>query len=754
MTHSADLAFLELARERELVPEKRLQEAMLAAERDRVPLERVLIQSGLLRPSVCEHLLQLRNRRALLCQSCGGYTYILSSQEGDIFCEHCGRLLRLSDRVAPDATPLPPARSGPISRSAPRRPPPRRPPPAPTRGPGPAPLRVPTARQARPSDEGETGSAMRPRRRASVPPPRPGPRPMPAAGQTEVFLTRMIGRLEDADDPLVERLIESAGAALARTVEERYLGGLEQRIAEEVTGRVVEVFTRGEVQLPRVTQVAVDHALDQVGLVVDGLREELHEAVVRRESQQNAEFDTLRGELDDLRGALGSEEVRLDAIAQERLQAMIAARLQGPLPESLQAGLEQRAEQAVDAALSQQLQSMGLAPAGGEPWRAKLAREVLDALRVELTEHGLNALPPRITEEVVAHAEAVAERSDTASDIGHVSGAVNEEQVQQAAARTLETLWEHLEQHGVAGFPERVVRDLGDRDALTAHVLESIWGHLEEHGLAGFPERIQADVASAASGGAPTGEAADAVANVLASIWGHLEEHGLEGFPDRVRDEARQISAEAAAELEARLTRIEERLGLDERTQEGLGERVARIEARLAAGGASDADYASEEFMEQVVNLAMERVTEADTDRRVTLLSGQIWPRIRAQLDEQLQGWEPTGWTDALRELAQAAVDEVVGGLDLQGLPDRVARYAVDQVRGRGHESAEAERAAEEAVQRAVANLDYETLAQRVAIEATRPLMQAIDGRLAGLPQQVIEQTTERVLAELQTRPD
>ena len=47
-----------------------------------------------------------------------------------------------------------------------------------------------------------------------------------------------------------------------------------------------------------------------------------------------------------------------------------------------------------------------------------------------------------------------------------------------------------------------------------------------------------------------------------------------------------------------------------------------------------------------------------------------------------------------------------------------------------------------------------ETLAQRVAIEATRPLMQAIDGRLAGLPQQVIEQTTERVLAELQTRPD
>ena len=147
-------------------------------------------------------------------------------------------------------------------------------------------------------------------------------------------------------------------------------------------------------------------------------------------------------------------------------------------------------------------------------------------------------------------------------------------------------------------------------------------------------------------------------------------------------------------------------------------------------------------------------LTEADTDRRVTLLSGQIWPRIRAQLDEQLQGWEPTGWTDALRELAQAAVDEVVGGLDLQGLPDRVARYAVDQVRGRGHESAEAERAAEEAVQRAVANLDYETLAQRVAIEATRPLMQAIDGRLAGLPQQVIEQTTERVLAELQTRPD
>lgn len=755
MTHSsADLAFFELARERELVPEKRLQEAMVAAERDRVPLERVLIQSGLLNASVCEHLLQLRNRRAMLCQSCGGYTYVLSAQDGDVYCEHCGRLLRMTERSPQDVTPTPPpaARAPTVSRAMSRRPPPRRTggaqrsmPPAPLRGHAPP-----------PREERETASrAMRPRR---VPPPRPTGRAPFAAGSanTEKFLKRMIGRLEDADDPLVERLIESAGAALARTVEERYLGGLEQRIAEEVTGRVVEVFTRGEVQLPRVTQVAVEHALEQVQLMLDGLREEWSQVDTQRESQHRADVDALQAEIDDLRGALGSEEVRLDTLAQDRLQELIVARLQGPLPEALESGMRERAQDAVNAALSEQLQSMGLTPASGLPWRSSLAREVLDVLRGELAEHGLNALPARVTEEVVAHAEAVAERSDTASDIGEVSAAADEERIQQTAARTLEALWEHLEEHGAAGLPAKVFEEVGDRDALTAYVLESIWSHLEEHGLAGFPERIQSDVATVGGGGGadPGAEGAggDVLANVLASLWAHLEEHGLGGFPERVRDDARQVSQETTAGLEERLTRIETQLGLGDDGQ-SLEGRIARIEARLTASAGDPEELASEEFMEQVVNLALERVTEADTEQRVTLLSGQIWPRIRAQLDEQLQGWEPTGWTDALRDLAQAAVDEVIGGLDLPGLPERVARYAVEQVRGHGHESEEAALAAEEAVERAVNNLDYEALAQRVAMEATRPLMQAIDGRLAGLPQQVIEQTTERVLAELQQAP-
>jgi len=752
MTHSsADLAFFELARERELVPEKRLQEAMVAAERDRVPLERVLIQSGLLNASVCEHLLQLRNRRAMLCQSCGGYTYVLSAQDGDVYCEHCGRLLRMTERSPQDVTPTPPpaARAPTVSRAMSRRPPPRRTG-NPKRSVPPAPLRG----QARPPrEEHETASrAMRPRR---VPPPRPAGRAQFGAGaaNTEKFLKRMIGRLEDADDPLVERLIESAGAALARTVEERYLGGLEQRIADEVTGRVVEVFTRGEVQLPRVTQVAVEHALEQVQLMLDGLREEWSQVDTQRESQHRADVDALQSEIDDLRGALGSEEVRLDTLAQERLQELITARLQGPLPESLESGLRGRAEDAVDAALNEQLQSMGLTPASGLPWRASLAREVLDTLRGELAEHGLNALPARVTEEVVAHAEAVAERSDTASDIGEVSAAADEERIQQTAARTLEALWEHLEEHGAAGLPAKVFEEVGDRDALTAYVLESIWSHLEEHGLAGFPEKIQSDVAAAVGGGgSDAGAGGDVLANVLSSLWAHLEEHGLEGFPERVQDDARRVSQETTAGLEERLARIETQLGLGDDGQ-SLEGRIARIEARLAASAGDPAEFASEEFMDQVVNLALERVTEADTEQRVTLLSGQIWPRIRAQLDEQLQGWEPTGWTDALRDLAQAAVDEVIGSLDLPGLPERAARHALEQVRGQGHESEEAAQAAEEAVERAVNNLDYEALAQRVAMEATRPLMQAIDGRLAGLPQQVIEQTTERVLAELQQAP-
>ena len=593
---------------------------------------------------------------------------------------------------------------------------------------------------------------MRPRR---VPPPRPTTRAPFAAGSanTEKFLKRMIGRLEDADDPLVERLIESAGAALARTVEERYLGGLEQRIAEEVTGRVVEVFTRGEVQLPRVTQVAVEHALEQVQLMLDGLREEWSQVDTQRESQRRADVDALQSEVDELRSALGSEEVRLDTLAQDRLQELIVARLRGPLPEALEHGMREKAENAVNAALSEQLQSMGLTPASGLPWRSSMAREVLDTLRGELAAHGLNALPARVTEEVVAHAQAVAERSDTASDIGEVSAAADEERIQQTAARTLETLWEHLEEHGAAGLPAKVFEEVGDRDALTAYVLESIWSHLEEHGLAGFPERIQSDVTAAVGGGgSDAGAGGDALANVLASLWAHLEEHGLEGFPERVQDDARRISQQTAAGLEERLARVEAQLGLEDDGQ-SLEARVARIEARMAAAGGDGDEFASEEFIDQVVNLALERVTEADTEQRVTLLSGQIWPRIRAQLDEQLRGWEPSGWTDALRDLAQAAVDEVIGGLDLPGLPERVARYAVDQVRARGHESEEAAQAAEEAVERAVNNLDYEALAQRVAMEATRPLMQAIDGRLAGLPQQVIEQTTERVLAELQQAP-
>ncbi|MEZ6187518.1 MAG: hypothetical protein R3F62_21230 [Planctomycetota bacterium] len=755
MTHSADLAFYELVRERELVPEKRLQEAMLAAERDRVPLERVLIQSGLLAASVCEHLLQLRNRRALLCQSCGGYTYVLTEQEGDVYCEHCGRLLRMAERNPLDVTPVPPSRSGPprgpATRSGRRQP--RRPPPQPMRSVPPAPLRGPTSRQAR--ETADSGHAMRPRRRgAGVPPPRPAPRPAPTPANTELFLKRMLGRLEDGDDPLVERLIESAGAALARTVEERYLSGLEQRIADEVTGRVVEVFTRGEVQLPRVTQVAVERAQEQAENLLMGLREELASGRASRDEEQHARLEDLKAEVDELRGALRSDEVRLDAAAGAELQELIAERLAGPLPEGLEQGLRAHATEAAEEALSARL---GLPAGTPETWRESLARETLDLLRAELAERGLEALPPRVTADVVAHAEAMAERSDTTSDMGRVEGELADERMQLVAARTLETLWEHLEEHGAAGLPARVLEDLTDRDGLTAHVLESIWGHLEEHGLAGFPERIQADVASVAGSGGGEGQAAgsDVAAGVLASIWGHLEEHGLAGFPERIQSDARQLGLDAVADLEARVSRVEARLGMEDVGGAGLAARVTRIEARLASGGgAGEPDFASEEFMEQVVNLALERVAEADTERRVSLLSSQIWPRIRAQLDEQLQDWEPTGWTDALRDLAQAAVDEVIGGLDLAGLPERVARYAVEQVRGRGHASEEAREAAEAAVERAVAKIDYETLAQRVALEATRPLMQAIDGRLAGLPQQVIEQTTERVLAELQTRPE
>lgn len=110
MGESANTAFYAIVYAKRLVPPDRLQKALNKAMLEGLPLEKVVVGTGLLSPQECQSILRLRSQLGRVCRDCGETTYLLPDQnEGTTPCEFCGG--RFLHPAQQQQTPGPQARA-------------------------------------------------------------------------------------------------------------------------------------------------------------------------------------------------------------------------------------------------------------------------------------------------------------------------------------------------------------------------------------------------------------------------------------------------------------------------------------------------------------------------------------------------------------------------------------------------------------------------------------------------------------------
>jgi len=606
--------------------------------------------------------------------------------------------------------------------------------------------------------------------------------------------------LDDARlEPLVERVEERVRDGAARGLEQDYLRGLPERITDEVTARVLEAVKRrlGHDELPRLTSrvaAVVEERLGE-GDLADRVAAEV-ERRVRRRAEPTA----------GLAEALADPDLldRLAELLRPRLGAPAAAG--GPRAAETEAGTAAIAEagdaavREAIAALRARLQEEELPEGLLERLDERTAERTRRAVEERLADLDLPGLPERVADEAAAlvAARPGAPAGPAAPPSGALAGLAErllalEEAVEGDELKTritghaLDSIWAHLEQTGLAGFPDRIAREVAEaapprsaEDAadaangelagrvaaveerlesldpaelptrVTGHVLESIWAHLEQTGLAGFPDRIAKEVADAA-GERPGGEPAPAAAaaegfearlSALEARLSALEAGGAAGgYSEEFVDQVQQLAEETAREAARRAAPAD----------------AAALEARVAAleagGGAAagPAGASPDELADQVVQLALEAVEERAREQDADALARRATELVVPAVEERLQGWEPSGWREEVVELVSECVSKYLTPLELDELPERARSEAIrkiellmEDLRGdlRGEAYATLRKAAED--------IDLKVLAERVAVSASAPIMQAIDRRLneldfERLPDDVVRRLVERV---------
>lgn len=112
MGETANAALFAIVYAKGLVGRDRLQAALDKATLEGMPLENVLVQTGILSRPQCEELLRVRNRLGRVCSACGGTTFLLQDEtEATASCEFCGGRL-LPPRSATGSLPAVPAAPG------------------------------------------------------------------------------------------------------------------------------------------------------------------------------------------------------------------------------------------------------------------------------------------------------------------------------------------------------------------------------------------------------------------------------------------------------------------------------------------------------------------------------------------------------------------------------------------------------------------------------------------------------------------
>ena len=101
MADSANLAVYMIALSRNFASREQLDQAMTRAVTHDKPLERVLVEAGVLSPQQVVELREQRSKMGRRCPACSQVTYVLPDEK-DKPCESCGKPLPQPRRKKPE----------------------------------------------------------------------------------------------------------------------------------------------------------------------------------------------------------------------------------------------------------------------------------------------------------------------------------------------------------------------------------------------------------------------------------------------------------------------------------------------------------------------------------------------------------------------------------------------------------------------------------------------------------------------------
>jgi len=390
---SGNLALYQLLVEEGEIPQFKLDEALKAAHRGRIPLEDLLLRQREVEVEELAQLLEARSARARTCAACGETTFLLKGQFVERTpCEHCGgrletgnagRLTRSQEAVRrADARPRPGSDGAARTRVA--RPPADRSSRLSRRLGGPHPPGPERSGAAARPPAGVAPTASSPERRPSGPSPR-----SPAALAADVRRAVDAYLAKRGADPAVEavgkevaeqaRLTRELGARVEELARQAPADGSEQVVAEALA-RVRREFDVGTLSKRIVREV------------IQEVDRHVHDVVGRVETEAGLAVER-RLQADDVRG-LG------DRVARQALAATQQRLDQLDLP-----ALPDRVGRLALTAVEDHLR----AEAADLPQEARQA--ALEAVERRLAAEGLDALPERVARWASARAmEAVEDR--------------------------------------------------------------------------------------------------------------------------------------------------------------------------------------------------------------------------------------------------------------------------------------------------------------------------------------------------------
>ncbi|MEZ6188259.1 MAG: hypothetical protein R3F62_25025 [Planctomycetota bacterium] len=625
MGESANTAFYAIVYAKRLVPPDRLQKALNKAMLEGLPLEKVVVSTGLLSPQECQSILRMRGQLGRVCRDCGETTYLLPDQdEATTPCEFCGgRFLQQAQRRgAQPQQQRPPTNPKASQRhvAATARPPSTklaRPPSQPVahQGVGPDQLAVfrdqvvgeaLRAVETKLAQEDLQGTLNRLVQEAVT---RVSLQVGQQLGQqVNSQLAQLLGpQLEQHVNKLNQKLTDQVGELVRRELEGLQLDSLETRVTSQALRAIQEQASEGPGGAdPAAIEAAVRQAVGELQPQGNEDVRELQaqvDAMANRltQAQQAMLKDDLEQRVADLEERLGRaqeamQQGDLGALA-ERLGLLEASQDQSTAPtiDPTEVGLivqEQLAacdvaglvQRAVDAASAGSQGRGGLDAEEVSELAARQARHAAQEVVGEVVSQQLAQLDTghdtqQLREEVAALRQEIAAAAAAAGS-GSGDATRQVELLRQEVAEQLAGLQVDLENQVHAGVDSQVER-IAEEAALRAAqpIRKSVEIQLADLDLQNLPERIraqvQADLASSSAG--VSGSGSIDVEHVVKRVMNQVETR-LAEFDMAAEMAISDASRQALEAVEERLSRLEEHSNEGTALGEGTRATLERLE--------------------------------------------------------------------------------------------------------------------------------------------------------------------------------